>query len=155
MRPTPRGPRGWLAAAEGAAAAEFALVLPLMLLILFGVMSLGLALYTYEMLTGGVRVGVRQFAISRGSSTPFTDAQKAVRIATTPALNFNSLTLGFLVAPPGTSVFVQCSTDTSCASALVSGATAEVNASYPCTIVVMSIKISGCQLTQSTQELVE
>src|SRR5580700_7669955 len=58
----------------GGPAVEFALVLPMLLLLLIGMIEFGLTLNNYIMLTEAVRSGARQFAISRGGTTPYTDA---------------------------------------------------------------------------------
>jgi Flp pilus assembly protein TadG len=54
---------------EGAAAVEFALLLPLLMLILFGIIEFGLILYNQEVITNASREGAR-FGIVIGSPRP-------------------------------------------------------------------------------------
>ena len=56
-------------ARRGAAAAEFALVLPVLLTVFFGIVKFGIALNHNLALTDGVRAGSRQLAIARSSNT--------------------------------------------------------------------------------------
>jgi Flp pilus assembly protein TadG len=56
---------------EGAAVVEFALVLPLLLMILFGIIEFGLVLYNQEVITNASREGAR-FGIVIGDPRPST-----------------------------------------------------------------------------------
>jgi Flp pilus assembly protein TadG len=56
---------------EGAAAIEFALLLPLLMLILFGIIEFGLVLYNQEVITNASREGAR-YGIVIGSPRPTT-----------------------------------------------------------------------------------
>jgi Flp pilus assembly protein TadG len=49
---------------KGQALVEFALVLPVLILILFGIMEFGYLLMTYNVLTGAAREGVRVAAVT-------------------------------------------------------------------------------------------
>ncbi|HXH13859.1 MAG TPA: TadE family protein [Alphaproteobacteria bacterium] len=57
---------------EGAAAVEFALVLPLLLMILFGIIEFGLVLFRQEVITNASREGAR-FGILIGDPRPTTE----------------------------------------------------------------------------------
>jgi Flp pilus assembly protein TadG len=56
---------------EGAAAVEFALVLPILIVILFGTIEFGLILYNQEVITNASREGAR-YGIVIGSPRPTT-----------------------------------------------------------------------------------
>jgi Flp pilus assembly protein TadG len=56
---------------EGAAAVEFAILLPLLMLILFGIIEFGLVLYNQEVITNASREGAR-YGIVIGSPRPST-----------------------------------------------------------------------------------
>jgi Flp pilus assembly protein TadG len=56
---------------EGAAAVEFALLLPLLMMILFGIIEFGLVLYNQEVITNASREGAR-FGIVIGNPRPAT-----------------------------------------------------------------------------------
>jgi Flp pilus assembly protein TadG len=79
---TPRRPNGRrsVCSAEriawwerGAAVVEFALALPILLLIAVGTAQFGLILNDYITMTDAVRTGARQFAISRGGDAGVLD----------------------------------------------------------------------------------
>ena len=58
---------------NGATVVEFAIVLPLLILLIFGIIEIGLLLYTKQVMTNAVREGVRAGVVVR---TPrLTDAQ--------------------------------------------------------------------------------
>jgi Flp pilus assembly protein TadG len=56
---------------DGAAAVEFAILLPLLMLILFGIIEFGLVLYNQEVITNASREGAR-YGILIGSPRPTT-----------------------------------------------------------------------------------
>ena len=59
----------FLSCERGAAAAEFALVLPLFLLFLFGTAQYGFMLYTYNNMQQAAREGVRALAVEDATAT--------------------------------------------------------------------------------------
>lgn len=135
----------------GASAVEFALVLPLLAVLLFGIIEFGVALNNKIALTDGVRVAARELAIGRGNATPRTNAQNRFG-ASTSGLNPASLTLTLSVQ--GTA----CSTDAACRTALTAavGQPASAIATYPCALFVFGIDFApGCTLTSQTTERVE
>jgi Flp pilus assembly protein TadG len=134
---------------RGVAALEFALLVPVLVLLVFGGIQFGLTLNTYITLTSAARAGARQFALSRGDATPLTDTLNEIYSAA-PNLSQASLTVSLLVN--GTA----CTTDASCSAALVSGVPATVDASYPCRLVIGGINFApGCTLYSDTTERVE
>ena len=52
---------------DGATAVEFALILPLLILLLFGIIEFGLVLYNKQIITSACREGVRAGIIARGT----------------------------------------------------------------------------------------
>ena len=70
-----------LAGERGQTMVEFALVLPLMVVLLFGVIQVGILFNNYVTLTDAVRAGVRKAAVSRdlGAGGAISAAQQAVR----------------------------------------------------------------------------
>lgn len=56
----------------GAALVEFALIAPVLFLVLFGVIEFGMALNDYQSIRHGVRDGARQAAVQQYGSTPTT-----------------------------------------------------------------------------------
>jgi Flp pilus assembly protein TadG len=64
--------------AEGQTMVEFALVLPLLAVLLFGVIQFGIVFNHYLDLTDAVRAGARKAAVSRQTSDPNGVARQAV-----------------------------------------------------------------------------
>ena len=65
----------------GITAVEFAMVLPMLALLLLGIIKLGVAFNNYIQLTNAASAGARQLTISRGSSTPYTGTINAIQAA--------------------------------------------------------------------------
>ncbi len=57
---------------DGQALVEFALVLPILLMVATGITSFGLVFYHYITLTDAVRSGARTLSLGRGAPTPCT-----------------------------------------------------------------------------------
>lgn len=92
---------------EGQALVEFALVAPVILLVLTGICSLGIAMNQYELLTFGTGDGARAFALSRGQAnwSPTTASDPCeytydTAMAAMPTLNASNLTMTITFTPP-------------------------------------------------------
>jgi Flp pilus assembly protein TadG len=135
----------------GATAVEFALVAPVLLLLLVGMAKFGLTLNNYIELTSGVQTGARALALSRGGSTPYTGAVDAIKSAVP---NLTEAELSITTSINDTA----CSSDSSCSTALA-GATGDrvtVTASYPCNLVVMGHDFAPrCELSSQSSEMIE
>ena len=68
---------------EGQAMVEFALVAPLLFLILFGIIQFGIAFMNSVALTDAVRAGARKAAVSRSAADPTLATKNAVLGAAT------------------------------------------------------------------------
>lgn len=141
---------------RGSTAVEFALVLPVLAVLMFGIIQFGITLNNYVELASGVSAGARQLSISRGSATPGSSAITAIDNAA-PNLSSSKLTITMLV---GTTTCDKTNSAT-CISAFSAGSgnpcgcSAVVTATYPCDLNVMHIKFTSCTLTSSAQELVQ
>jgi len=136
---------------SGAAAVEFGLIAPALLMILMAIIQFGLVLNNYLELTDAVRVAARTFSISGTSTTPMTSSTTA---ATASAANLTGANITLTYSVNGTA----CTTDAGCASALAAdaGDSAVVTGSYPCSLTIMAVNFaSGCTLTSSTADMVE
>lgn len=135
---------------SGQSVIEFSLIVPLLLVITTGVVSIGLALRSFIVLTYGSNMAAEQLAMSRGITTdPCATASSALTTAA-PSLTSSSITL--TVTVNGTSY-----SGTSCTSAvgnMVQGATAQVSASYPCTLNVYGIK-GPCGLSAKSAQMIQ
>jgi Flp pilus assembly protein TadG len=68
---------------QGQTMTEFALVLPVLALLLFAVIQFGIVFNNYETLTDATRAGARKAAVSRQASNPTAAAETAVRNSAT------------------------------------------------------------------------
>ena len=114
---------------SGAAVVEFALVLPVLFLVLFGAVQLSWLMNNYLMLTDAASVGAHLLASERGYTTPYSDTEAAVLAATSTLKNTLSITIKVGGAT--------CTSDSACASALgtqtqppATGTQASVSLSY-------------------------
>ena len=126
---------------RGTALVEFALLAPVLLLILLGTAQFGLTLGQYVTMTNAVGVGAMQFAVSRSDTQPYTDAVNSVKAAATiltPASLTITLTVNGTVCGP----MPTCAGNAACATALTSnvGQPAQVSATYPCNLLIMWYK---------------
>ena len=116
---------------------EFAIVAPILLLILMGIMQLGVVYNNWVTLTDAARAGARKAAVCRSGCSPdaTTAATNAVKNS---AANLNQANLGVTV----TSTWAQ-------------GADATVTATYPWSINVMGVVVASGTMTATTTERVE
>ena len=114
---------------------EFALVLPLLVLLLFGIIQFGITFNNYITLTDAVRAGARQGAVSRHLANPEGATEQKVRDAATD------------LKPADLQVSVT--------STWESGEEVEVSASYPYSIKLLGMTIKSGRMHSATTERVE
>ena len=114
---------------------EFALVLPVLALILFAVIQFGIVFNNYVSLTDATRAGARKAAVSRQTSDPVGNAVAAVRAS---AKDLKQSDLNVTV----TSTW-QPTADVS------------VAATYPYSISLLGMVVKSGRLTSTTTERVE
>ena len=114
---------------------EFALVLPLLVTLLFGMIQFGIAFNNYITLTDAVRAGARKGAVSRHLSDPEGAAETQVRDAATD--------------------LKAADLDVDVTSTWTSGEDVEVSASYPYSIKLLGITIKSGRMHSTTTERVE
>ena len=119
---------------NGQTMVEFALVLPIMLVVLFGIIQFGITFKDYVTLTDAVRAGARTAAVSRYSSTPVADTVARVKSAAD-------------LTPASVSVTVT--------STWIHGDDVVVTARYPYSISLFGVVVSSGDLSSSTTERVE
>ena len=116
---------------------EFALVLPILALLLFSVIQFGLVFNHYLTLTDAVRAGARKAAVGRHLSDPQGAAETAVRNAATD-LKQADLNVSVTVSPSWTA-----------------GAEATVSADYPYRISLLGVLVRSGRMHSTTKERVE
>jgi Flp pilus assembly protein TadG len=122
---------------DGQAAAEMALVLPLLMALMLAIAQFGIVFNNYITLTDATRTGARKAAVSRFTGDNGAAAVVAVRAAAT---NLNSAQLDVSVTSPNWSV---------------PGGDVIVTASYPYSINVLGWTVKSGSLVSTTQERLE
>ena len=135
------------------ASVEFALLAPVLFLLVLGMCQFGITLNQYLTLTNAVRSGARQLSISRGGATPWADTINQI-YGSAPNLTQASLTI--TISVNGTA----CASDTACKTALsaagATGAPAAVTATYPCSLGFFGYNFAAvCTLSSQTTERIE
>ena len=120
--------------ARGQTMVEFVLVLPIILMVLFGVIQFGLTFNHYVALTDAVRAGARTAAVSRQASCPVC--------VTSAKVKSSAGDLG-----PSVNVTVT--------STWQHGADVVVTATYPYSIKVLGFVVKSGNLSSTTTERVE
>lgn len=139
------------AGAEGNALVEFALVTPLLMALMTGMITFGMMLSNYVALTNAVDTGARLLAVSRGETTDPCATTVAAIYAAAPQLTQSNFTFTFVLNGNSYS-------GTTCAAGtanLVTAEPAEVTATYPAPISLFGWSPSTLTLSAQTTELVQ
>jgi Flp pilus assembly protein TadG len=121
---------------QGQTMTEFALVLPILALLLFAVIQFGIVFNNYITLTDATRAGARRAAVSRQDPNRDSVVMAAVRSSATD-LKSSKLS----VSPP--------------TSTWDSGADVTVTATYPYSISLLGLVVKSGRLSSKTTERVE
>ena len=119
---------------QGQTMVEFTLVLPILLVVLFGIIQFGITFKDYITLTDAVRAGARTAAVSRYSATPTADTIARVKSASD-------------LSAAAVKVFVT--------STWIHGDDVVVRATYPYSINLFGFVVSSGDLSSTTTERVE
>ncbi|HWY63757.1 MAG TPA: TadE/TadG family type IV pilus assembly protein [Rhizomicrobium sp.] len=133
---------------SGASAAEFAIVVPFLLLAFMTVVKLGIVINNYIEINSGTRASSRVLSIGRGSATPYTDSLAA----------FRSMAPNLSLTPTMTVNGTACASDGACQTQLntASGLPVVVSASLSCNLTIMGFNYApGCTLSSQTTERAE
>jgi Flp pilus assembly protein TadG len=126
---------------QGQAAAEFALVLPVLAMLLLGIAQFGIAFNHYLTLTDAVRAGARQAAVSRFVADPVTTTKARVTGAAAGLVTTDIETT--VDAPDGK------------LPSWAPGTDVRVTATYPYDISLLGIIVASGRFSSSTVERVE
>jgi Flp pilus assembly protein TadG len=122
---------------RGQAMTEFAIVLPILCLLLFGIIQFGILYNNYVTVTDAARAGARKAAVSRHLS-PSTEGCKTAR-ASADTLDQSKLTCAVAVSGPLDRP----------------GADVTVTLTYPYSISLLGIAVKAGNLTAKTTERME
>jgi len=136
---------------DGGPLVEFAMVLPMMLLVVTGIFYLGIALTLYLQLTNAVDIGARQLSISRGqTSDPCATLSAAVEAAA-PNLASSQLTFNYIIDG-------QVYSGTTCTAGapyMIQGKAAQITVAYPVHLGIYGVGWSTLSLNAQTTELIQ
>lgn len=130
---------------------EFALIVPLLSAMLFGMIKFGVAHNNRIALTDASRAAVRELAVGRESATAYTDTVARFH-ASAGILRPANVSLTLSVNG------VACGSDSACEAALeiASGQAATLAATFPCDLTVMGFDFApGCFLSATTSARIE
>ena len=114
---------------------EFALILPILLLLLFAVIQFGIVFNHYLTVTDAARAGARKAVVSRTASNPTSATIAAVRDS---AGNLD-----------------QSKLDATVATSWAQGTDVTVTVTYPYQLSILGIVVQSGNLTSSTTERLE
>jgi len=148
---------------EGGSIVEFALIAPLMMLMITGLFSVGIMLSNYLMLTNGVGAGARAFALSRGVTITQNGTQSqitdpcayAVQIAKQAAPNLSSSAATFNITWTPNGGSAKSYTTTCSGITLNSGDTVQMQATFPVAMIVYGWKPGNLNISGQTAELIQ
>ncbi len=124
----------------GQALVEFALVLPILMMVVLGIIQFGILFNNYMTLTDAVRAGARQAAVSRTLPDPVGAATGRV---VESAGGLDGFTAANVTVTPGN------------ASTWTQGGDVTVEATYPYSINLLGFVVASGDLTSKTTERVE
>ena len=130
-------PFGRLRDQRGQAAVEFALVVPIIVLLLLGVIQIGVAFHDYITLTDAARAGARKAVVDRFSDETVAQLQQHVRDAA-GGLNQSKLQVTVNLPAP-----------------LNSGSALTVTAKYPYSISLLGIVVASGNLSSTMTDRLE
>ena len=122
---------------RGQTMTEFAFVLPILLVVLFGIVQFGIIFNNYVTLTDAARAASRKGAVSRNASDPKGDCETTGYAA------------GSNLRNPGTDFVLTCS------SSWAIGSDVTVTARYPYDINLLGWVVASGQLNTTMKERVE
>jgi len=124
-----------LSSQKGQSLTEFAIALPILILLLFSVIQFGIIFNNYVTLTDATRAGARKAAVSRQLANPSAATIQAVR--------------------DSASDLKQTDLNVTVTSAFTAGSDVTVTATYPYSLKLIGLPIKSGLLSSTTEERVE
>jgi len=124
-----------LSSQKGQSLTEFAIALPILILLLFSVIQFGIIFNNYVTLTDATRAGARKAAVSRQLANPSAATIQAVR--------------------DSASDLKQTDLNVTVTSAFAAGSDVTVTATYPYSLKLIGLPIKSGLLSSTTEERVE
>lgn len=150
---------------RGAAVVEMAVAVPMLLLIVTGICTFGIAFNNYVMMTEAASVGARYLSIERDNTSDPCNTAGTAFINAAPLLNSSNVSFTLVITPPpnsGGSTYTSPTgkgsswTCTGGAADLVQGATAQLTVTYPCNLAVYGTNYAPtCNLETQIAEIVQ
>ena len=116
---------------------EFVIVLPVLMILLFGVIQFGIVYNNYLTITDAARIGARKAGVSRGNPNPEALSEAAVRAA---AADLDQSKLNVTVEED---------------TAWVHGHDVEVCANYPYAVNLLGFVVASGRVASCTTERIE
>jgi Flp pilus assembly protein TadG len=128
-----------LSAERGQTAVEFALVAPLLIVLLLGIIQVGIAFHSYIEVTDAARAAAREAIVARVAGVTPTDIRNS---ALSAASDLSSSSLGVTVNPTNP-------------AAGTSGSTVSVTVTYPYSINLLGWVVSSGTITSTMSDRLE
>jgi Flp pilus assembly protein TadG len=149
--------RRWLGSnSEGNAIVEMAVTLPIVMALLTGISSFSIALYQKLQLCEAVSNAGHLLATDRGDTNPCSTATSAI-YAAAPGLKQSNVSLTYTLNGNnyGSGVTTCAGSSGSANSNMVAGGTAQIQATYTCSIGVYGLRNLSCNIASSITEVVQ
>ena len=143
-------------AESGAALLELALTMPILMLMLTGIFSLGLLLQQDMQLTDAVNIGAKYLAIERGQTTDPCNLVATQVIKSAPYLNPANMSFSFVFdgQPYSGTTCSSATTTSGAAFYLQQGQPIKVTVTYPCSIAIYGQSVvPSCLITTTLTEI--
>jgi Flp pilus assembly protein TadG len=138
------------------AAVEFAIVLPVALLLLCAIATLGIVFNNFAALTFATSTATQALSISRGQTTDPCQLTSQTVYSAAPQLTQSNLKFSITL---GTNTVASGAANPTCSGSqqyLVQSSKAQVTVTYPCDITIMGYDFApSCALSASTTVLVQ
>jgi Flp pilus assembly protein TadG len=128
---------------RGQAVTEFAVILPVLLMVLFAIFQFGVVFNNYIQVTSAAREGARKGAVSRGAGNCAQVQTLAQNAAKQAAAGLSTSGMNVTVA------------DTCTSNAIAQGSDMTVTVTYPWSVKVLGYVVASGNLTSATTMRVE